>query len=59
MRGRSPGVPFVAVDLDEEVAGDAEREEVDRRAADDLVGAQVDREERVHEREARRPRRPR
>ena len=32
----------LAVDLDEEVAGDAEREEVDREAADDLVGAQVD-----------------
>ena len=42
----------LAVDLDEEVARDAEREEVDRRAADDLVGAQVDREERVQEREA-------
>ena len=39
------------VDVDEEVAGDPEREEVDRRAADDLVGAQVDREERVHERQ--------
>ena len=35
------------VELEEEVAGDPEREEVDRRAADDLVGPQVDREERV------------
>ena len=52
----SVGVPSLAVDVDEEVAGDAEREEVDRRAADDLVGAQVDREERVDEREQRRPR---
>ena len=34
------GRALVAVDVDEEVAGDAEREEVDRRAADDLVGAQ-------------------
>ena len=39
------------VELEEEVAGDPEREEVHRRAADDLVGAQVDREERVDERE--------
>ena len=45
------GVPFVAVDLDEEVAGDAEGEEVDRRPADDLVGAHVDREERVDQSE--------
>ena len=43
--------PLAAVDVDEEVAGDPEREEVDRGAADDLVGAQVDREERVDERE--------
>ena len=37
------------VELDEEVAGDPECEEVDRGAADDLVGTQVDGEERVHE----------
>ena len=43
--------PLAPVDVDEEVAGDPEREEVDRRPADDLVGAQVDREERVDERE--------
>ena len=30
--------PLAAVDVDEEVAGDAEREEVDRGAPDDLVG---------------------
>ena len=42
---------LAAVDVDEEVAGDPEREEVDRRPADDLVGPQVDREERVDERE--------
>ena len=48
--------PLAAVDVDEEVAGDPEREEVDRRAADDLVGSQVDGEEGVDERE-RRPRR--
>ena len=47
MRGRFAGRALVAVDLDEEVAGDAEREEVDRRPADDLVGAEVNREERV------------
>ena len=41
---------LAVVELEEEVAGDPEREEVDRRPADDLVGAQVDREERVHER---------
>ena len=52
MRGEVARRAVVAVDLDEEVAGDAEREEVDRRAADDLVGAKMDREERVHEREA-------
>ena len=39
----------VAVDVDEEVAGDPEREEVHGRAAHDLVGAQVDREDGVHE----------
>ena len=39
------------VELDEEVARDPEREEVDGDAAHDLIGAQVDREERVHERE--------
>ena len=47
---------LAAVDVDEEVAGDPEREEVDRRPADDLVGAQVDREEGVDEREQRRRR---
>ena len=43
--------PSRPVDGAEEVAGDAEREEVDREAADDLVGAQVDAEEGVDERE--------
>ena len=32
---------LVAVELDEQVPGDAEREEVDRRAAHDLVCAQT------------------
>ncbi len=40
-----------AVDLDEQVAGQSEREEVDRRSADDLVRAQVDGPDRVDERE--------
>ena len=44
-------MPCAAVDVDEGVAGDPEREEVYRGAADDLVGAQVDREERVDQRE--------
>ena len=39
------------VELEEEVAGDSEREEVDRRAADDLVGPQVNREVGVDQRE--------
>ena len=38
------------VELEEEVAGDTERQEVDRGSADDLVGSQVDCEVRVHER---------
>ena len=33
------GCAVLAVDLDEEVAGDTERKEVDREAADDLIGA--------------------
>ena len=37
-----PGCAVLAVDVDEEVPGDAEREEVDREAADDLVSAQID-----------------
>ena len=45
--------PLAAVDVDEEVAGDPERQEVDRGAADDLVGAKLDREEGVDERERR------
>ena len=48
--GMSLGVPSAAVDVDEQVAGEAEREEVDRGPADDLVGAEVDRPDRVHER---------
>src|SRR5207249_63678 len=40
-----------AVDADEEVPRDPEREEVDRGAAHDLVGPQVNREEGVDERE--------
>ena len=47
----SVGRALAAVDVDEEVAGQPEREEVDRRAADDLVGAQVDREEGVDQRQ--------
>ena len=52
--------PLLSVDVDEEVAGQAEREEVDRDAADDLVGAEVDRRERVEQRHraAREDRRP-
>ena len=50
------GVPLDAVDVDEQVARDAQREEVDRRARHDLVGSQVDREHRVHQREQRRRR---
>src|SRR6185436_2444046 len=38
-----------AVDVAEEVSGQPEREEVDREADDDLVGAQVDAEEGVDE----------
>ena len=34
-----PGCAVLAVDLDEEVAGDTECEKVDRRTADDLIGA--------------------
>ena len=45
------GCPFAAVDVDEQVARHAERQEVDREPADDLIRAQVDREERVDERE--------
>ena len=45
--------PAPALDVVEEVAGDAEGEEVDRRAADDLIRAEVDGEERVDEREQR------
>ena len=41
-----PFVDSVRVDRAEQVAGEAEREQVDGEAADDLVGAQVDREER-------------
>src|SRR3954468_209613 len=41
----------VAVAVDEQVAGDPECEQVDRHAADDLVGAQRDREHRMDERE--------
>src|SRR5262249_39957637 len=37
----------VVVELDEEVPGDAESEEVDGSAADYLVGSQLDREKRV------------
>src|SRR5204862_158395 len=44
--------PVVPVHLDEEVPGHAEREEVGRGAGGDLVGAQVDGEEGVDEREA-------
>src|SRR5262245_27938795 len=38
-----------SVDVDVGITGDAEREEVERRPHDDLVGADVDAEERVHE----------
>ena len=43
----------VAVDVLERERRDARREDVDGGARDDLVGAQVDREDRVHEREQR------
>ena len=42
--------PLVAVDVDEEIAGQTERDEVHRGAADDLVDAQVDRPEGEEER---------
>src|SRR5439155_705031 len=48
-RRDSHGDVLTVVELEEEIAGDAEREEVHRRPADDLIGAQVDREKRVHE----------
>src|SRR5580765_1991269 len=38
-----------SVELEEEIAGDPECQEVDRRAADDLVAAQGDREDGVQE----------
>ena len=41
---------LLPVDVDEQVAGEADREEVDRRPADDLVRPEVDRPERVDER---------
>ncbi len=44
---------LIGVDLDEEVPRDAEREEVDGSAADDLVGAKLNRDEGVHESERR------
>ena len=56
-RRHAIGDVVAVVELEEEVAGDPEREEVDRGAADDLVGAEVDREERVDERQHRRRRR--
>src|SRR2546427_562965 len=43
--------PLLAVDVDVEVPGDAEREEVDRRPTDDLICAQMDCEEGVDERQ--------
>ena len=43
------GRALVAVVVDEDVAGDADREEVDPGAAHHLVGAQADRDERVDE----------
>ena len=51
VRDSGPGRPVLAVDLDEEVTGDPEGEEVDRRSADDLVGSHVDGEERVDQAE--------
>ena len=48
---RHSGVPRVPSEGAEEEAGNAESEEVDGEAADDLIGPQVDAEERVHERE--------
>src|SRR5581483_7027521 len=45
------GRPVVAVVLDEEVAGDAEREEVERGAGDDLVDLELDRPDGVDRRE--------
>ena len=51
MRGIPQGVPPLAVDVDEEVAGDAEGEEVDRGPAHDLVGAEMNREDGVNQRQ--------
>jgi hypothetical protein len=45
------GIDGTPVDVDEEVAGDAQGEEVDRGSGDDLVGPEMDREERMDERE--------
>ncbi len=42
---------LAVVELHEEVAGDADCEEVDARATDDLVGAEMDRKVRVEERQ--------
>ena len=39
-----PGCAVLAVDLDEEVAGDTECEKVDRRTADDLIDLERHRE---------------
>src|SRR5581483_1634801 len=48
-RRHAGGDVLPVVELEEEVAGDPEREEVDGGAADDLIGAQMDREDRVDE----------
>ena len=55
-KGRNPAPADAAApapDVVEDVAGDAEGEEVDRRPADDLISAEMDGEEGVDEREQR------
>jgi hypothetical protein len=48
---RNLSLDAAGIDGAEEVAGQAEGEEVDGEAAHDLVGAEMDREERVDQRE--------
>ena len=49
--GHAVGRALLAVVVEEHVARDAERDEVDREPAHDLVGPQADREERVDQRQ--------
>ena len=45
--GARPGRQVLGQELAVEVAGDAERQDVDHRAADDLVGLELDRHDGV------------